>query len=70
VDSSGESRETALTSSGPSQVAVLLGLFIVLPFIGLHVPWVLPGTLDIVNSTGPSRCWRCAHVRGIAVATT
>jgi len=25
---------------------------IVLPFIGLHVPWAVPGTLDIVNSTG------------------
>lgn len=23
-----------------------------LPFIGLHVPWVLPGAVDVVNSTG------------------
>lgn len=31
---------------------VLLALFAVLPLVGLHLPWVLPGTLDIVNSTG------------------
>lgn len=30
--------------------ATLLAL--VLPFIGLHVPWILPGVVDVVNSTG------------------
>ncbi|MGA3218044.1 MAG: branched-chain amino acid ABC transporter permease [Acidimicrobiales bacterium] len=29
-----------------------LVVFGLLPLIGLHLPWVLPGTLDIVNSTG------------------
>jgi len=24
----------------------------VLPFVGLHVPWILPGAVDVVNSTG------------------
>jgi branched-chain amino acid transport system permease protein len=48
--------------------AVLLGLFIVLPFIGLHVPWVLPGTLDIVNSTGTLEVLAlCFMFAGIAV---
>ena len=32
--------------------AVALAVFVVIPFIGLHVAWILPGTLDIVNSTG------------------
>ena len=27
-------------------------LAIVLPFIGLHIPWILPGVVDVVNSTG------------------
>jgi len=60
VDSSGESRETALTSSGPSHGGRTPRALHRAALIGLHVPWVLPGTLDIVNSTGPSRCWRCA----------
>lgn len=30
----------------------LLVLFALIPFIGLHVPWVLPGTVNVVNSTG------------------
>ena len=48
--------------------AVFLGLFIVLPFIGLHVPWVLPGTLDIVNSTGTLEVLAlCFMFAGIAV---
>lgn len=48
--------------------AVLLGLFIVVPFIGLHVPWVLPGTLDIVNSTGTLEVLAlCFMFAGIAV---
>jgi branched-chain amino acid transport system permease protein len=29
-----------------------VALAITLPFIGLHVPWILPGTVDVVNSTG------------------
>ena len=36
-------------------LAIGLGAAIVaalLPFVGLHVPWVLPGTEDIVNSPG------------------
>lgn len=32
--------------------AALVVLAVVIPFIGLHVPWILPGTLDVVNSTG------------------
>jgi branched-chain amino acid transport system permease protein len=32
--------------------AGVLLLAVLLPFIGLHVPWILPGTLDIVNSSG------------------
>ena len=48
--------------------AFFLGLFIVLPFIGLHVPWVLPGTLDIVNSTGTLEVLAlCFMFAGIAV---
>jgi len=54
--------------AGRLTVAVLLGLFIVLPFIGLHVPWVLPGTLDIVNSTGTLEVLAlCFMFAGIAV---
>lgn len=32
--------------------ALATALAVVLPFIGLHVPWILPGTVDVVNSTG------------------
>jgi len=32
--------------------AVALVFFAVVPLISLHVPWILPGTLDVVNSTG------------------
>lgn len=31
---------------------VLAAVAAALPFVGLHVPWVLPGTVDVVNSTG------------------
>jgi len=33
-------------------LSVLLIIGIVLPFAGLTVPWILPGTVDVVNSTG------------------
>lgn len=33
-------------------VVVLVALAVVVPFVGLRVPWVLPGTVDVVNSTG------------------
>jgi branched-chain amino acid transport system permease protein len=33
-------------------LAALLVIGIVVPFVGLTVPWVLPGTVDVVNSTG------------------
>jgi branched-chain amino acid transport system permease protein len=34
-------------------LAVVFGLlFGFVPLIGLHVPWILPGTIDVVNSTG------------------
>lgn len=32
--------------------AVALLVFALVPFVALHVPWVLPGTIDVVNSTG------------------
>ena len=40
-----------------SRVAVALGaiicvFFAIVPFISLHVDWVLPGTVNVVNSTG------------------
>ena len=31
---------------------VLTVLAALVPLVGLHVPWVLPGTVDVVNSTG------------------
>jgi branched-chain amino acid transport system permease protein len=31
---------------------VALLVFVFLPFVGLHVAWILPGTVDVVNSTG------------------
>ena len=39
------------------RVGLLVGLLatvfaVFLPFVGLHVPWVLPGAVDVVNSTG------------------
>ncbi len=36
--------------TGVGVVALLV--FVFLPFVGLHVAWILPGTVDIVNSTG------------------
>jgi branched-chain amino acid transport system permease protein len=30
----------------------LVALFALVPFIGLHLPWVLPSTVNVVNSTG------------------
>ncbi len=48
--------------------AAFIALFVVLPFIGLHVPWVLPGTLDIVNSTGTLEVLAlCFLFAGVAV---
>jgi branched-chain amino acid transport system permease protein len=45
-----------------------LALFIVVPFIGAHVPWVLPGTLDVVNSTGTLEVLAlCFMFAGVAV---
>ncbi len=32
--------------------AALVALLALVPLIGLHVPWVLPGTVDVVNATG------------------
>ncbi|MGH9020917.1 MAG: branched-chain amino acid ABC transporter permease [Acidimicrobiales bacterium] len=37
---------------GLSVGAIATAVAVVLPFIGLHVPWILPGTIDVVNSTG------------------
>ncbi|MDA8285373.1 MAG: branched-chain amino acid ABC transporter permease [Actinomycetota bacterium] len=31
---------------------IVLAVFAVLPFVGVQVPWVLPGTVDVVNSAG------------------
>jgi len=31
---------------------IVLVVFAVLPFVGVQVPWVLPGTVDVVNSAG------------------
>jgi branched-chain amino acid transport system permease protein len=46
----------------------LLALFVVVPFVGLHVAWVLPGTLDIVNSTGTLEVLAlCFMFAGVAV---
>jgi branched-chain amino acid transport system permease protein len=57
------SRRTGLLVGG-----AFLALFIVVPFIGLHVPWVLPGTLDVVNSTGTLEVLAlCFMFAGIAV---
>ncbi|MGA7835581.1 MAG: branched-chain amino acid ABC transporter permease [Acidimicrobiales bacterium] len=48
--------------------AVALAVFVVIPFIGLHVAWILPGTLDIVNSTGTLEVLAlCFMFAGIAV---
>jgi branched-chain amino acid transport system permease protein len=33
-------------------LAALLVVGIAAPFVGLTVPWILPGTVDVVNSTG------------------
>jgi branched-chain amino acid transport system permease protein len=32
--------------------AALVVVAALLPFVGLHVPWILPGAVDVVNSTG------------------
>jgi branched-chain amino acid transport system permease protein len=32
--------------------AAVIAVFAGIPFVGLTVPWVLPGTVDVVNSTG------------------
>ena len=48
--------------------AVALTLFAVVPFVGVHVAWVLPGTLDIVNSTGTLEVLAlCFMFAGVAV---
>ena len=48
--------------------AVALVLFAVVPFVGWHVAWVLPGTLDIVNSTGTLEVLAlCFMFAGVAV---
>lgn len=43
--------------AGPSRwakpgMALVVVLLAVVPFIGLHLPWVLPGTVDVVDSVG------------------
>jgi branched-chain amino acid transport system permease protein len=35
-----------------AHVAVIVVVLALLPFIGLHIPWVLPGPVDIVDSAG------------------
>ncbi len=45
---------TSFLSRRRGVVAGVLALLVfgVLPLVSLHVPWVLPGTVDVVNSTG------------------
>lgn len=32
--------------------ATFVGLAVLVPFVGLHLPWALPGTVDVVDSVG------------------
>ena len=45
---------------------VVVTMFVVVPFIGLHVPWVLPGTVDVVNSTGTLEVLALCFIFGTA----
>ena len=51
-----------VTRRGLILAGIALLTFGLIPLVGLHVPWVLPGTLNIVNSTGTlevvTRCGR------------
>lgn len=38
--------------AGRAAGGLFLALFVLLPFMGLHLPWVLPGTVDVINSPG------------------
>jgi branched-chain amino acid transport system permease protein len=44
--------ETRRSAAGRVAGVVLLAIGVVLPFISLIVPWVLPGTVDVLNSVG------------------
>jgi branched-chain amino acid transport system permease protein len=43
---------SAATRGGRVAAVVLVAVFAVIPFAGLTVPWVLPGPVDVLNSTG------------------
>lgn len=43
---------TGLSRRGLLAGVIFVVLFALMPYIGLHVPWILPGSVDIVNSTG------------------
>ncbi len=41
-----------VSRGGAITAFLLFILFLVVPFIGVHIPWILPSTVNIVNSTG------------------
>lgn len=48
-------RGPVLSSTRPATKAAaiaLLGALVVLPLLGLHVPWIMPGTVDVLNAPG------------------
>jgi branched-chain amino acid transport system permease protein len=43
---------TPLTRARTLIPVAVVAVFALLPFVGLHIPWVLPGPVDIVDSAG------------------
>lgn len=45
--------------------AVVVAVFALVPFVSLTVPWVLPGTVDVVNSTGTLEVLALGFIFGV-----
>jgi branched-chain amino acid transport system permease protein len=48
----GTARAMSHSRTGRIVVAAVLAALVLLPFIDVQVPWVLPGSVDVVNSAG------------------